>query len=94
MKKIHLPTSAEFKAGRVSIAQYKAYAAAIRKLPTAKSRVNDEYRRAMHESIEKLNERIRDVMKPIAWHERDRVHFNAYFEFLKILQDSLQNPGK
>lgn len=93
MKKINLPTLAEVKAEKVNLAQLEAYAAAIKKPPTAKSLVNDEYRRAMHEAIEKLNERIRDVMKPIAeWHERDRVHFDAYFEFWKILQDSLQNP--
>lgn len=93
MKKISLPTLAEVKAGKVNLAQLEAYAAIKKKAGVSKPPIDNEYHQAMSEAIHKCNESIHTAMRPFAtWSKTERVHLDAAFKFVEILDDALQNP--
>ena len=93
MKKISLPTLAGVKAGKVNLAQLEAYAAIKKKAGVSKPPIDNEYHQAMSEAIHKCNESIHTAMRPFAtWFKTERVHLDAAFKFVEILDDALQNP--
>ena len=93
MKTISLPTLAEVKAGKVNLEQLEAYAAIKKKAGVSKPPIDNEYHQAMSEAIHKCNESIHTAMRPFAtWSKTERVHLDAVFKFVEILDDALQNP--
>lgn len=93
MKTISLPTLAEVKAGKVNLEQWEAYAAIKKKAGVSKPPIDNEYHQAMSEAIHKCNESIHTATRPFAaWSKTERVHLDAVFKFVEILDDALQNP--
>ena len=93
MKTISLPTLAEVKAGKVNLEQLEAYAAIKKKAGVSKPPIDNEYHQAMSEAIHKCNESIHTATRPFAaWSKTERVHLDAVFKFVEILDDALQNP--
>ena len=104
MKTISLPTLAEVKAGKVNLEQWEAYAAIKKKAGVSKPPIDNEYHQAMSERLKsvsdeireaahKFNESFRTAIRPFAtWFKTERVHLDAVFKFVEILDDALQNP--
>ena len=91
MKKISLPTLAEVKARKVNLAQLEAYAV-FRKTRASKLPIHEEHHQAMHEFTAKFKKRFQVAMRPARkLLEQKKVHLDAIFEFMSILEGALQN---
>jgi hypothetical protein len=82
VRKNNVPTLADFKAGNVTDEERRELTAQIKNCM-----------KYFHEASKRVHEEIIIASRPfLDWQERNRVHLNAYFELLRILEAAKNNP--